>query len=189
MATPQHAAIGKLDQALSKIEELLQALKDGTLLASGPSRPAAAPVAAVAAPLAAAPAAAAEAAAAAPTPAPAAAPGGNKQGKKEKAAKPAKQAAAAPEGDAFEKAHLAVRAACRQWAVSSAECKQLAGSDASHTVCVCCGSDVCPGAADAAAACRWAASSLWTTTPAAPTSCGCAKWTSAAARSGRQAIL
>ena len=67
MATPQHAAIGKLDQALSKIEELLQALKDGTLLASGPSRPAAAPVAAVAAPPAAAPAAAEEAAAAAPT--------------------------------------------------------------------------------------------------------------------------
>jgi hypothetical protein len=118
MATPQHAAIGKLDEALSTIEELLQALKDGTLLASGPSRPAAAPVAAAAAP----PAAAPVAAAVAPAPAPAAAPSGGKQGKKEKAAKPAKQAAAAPEGDAFEKAHLAVCAAAAP-AVSSGPCR------------------------------------------------------------------
>lgn len=87
----------KLAEALAKVDELLEALKSGALVASGPSAPAQA-VAPAAKPPAAAPAA------------PAAS---GKQGKKEKVKK--NNAAAAPgggaaaEGDAFSKAHLVVR--------------------------------------------------------------------------------
>lgn len=91
-----------------QVDELLEALKAGTLLASGPaSQPAAAAPPAAAKPAAAAPKPAAPAAAA-----PAAAP---KQGKKDKAASKKENggggAPAAAEGDALSKAHLAVRAA------------------------------------------------------------------------------
>lgn len=97
----QHA-VSSLGQALAKIDELLAALKNGTLLSTGaPAQKAAAAAGRQGAPLKAAPAAAT--ATAAPQ---AAAP---KQGKKEKKEKPAKPAAApAPEGDAFDKAHLVV---------------------------------------------------------------------------------
>lgn len=92
----------------TQVDELLEALKAGTLLASGPRSQAAATAAAPAAP--AAPAA-----------------GAPKQGKKAAKKGGGAAAPAAAEGDAFSKAHLAVRVCL---AVGSTSCRRFAAAQA-----------------------------------------------------------